>query len=92
MKTFIKEHWGLMTILFVVFGLVILLCSTQERRKVGGVVYEHNVTADRTGYRTYSTIIKTDDGYIEEKTGLDVYTAPVGSRVYIEVTRAKHKK
>ena len=92
MKTFIKEHWGLMTILFVVFGLVILVCSTQERKQMGGVVLEHNVTADKYGSRTYSTIIKTDDGYIEEKTGLDVYTAPVGSRVYIEVTRAKHKK
>ena len=92
MKTFIKEHWGLITILFVVFGLVILVCSTQERKQMGGVVLEHNVTADKYGSRTYSTIIKTDDGYIEEKTGLSLYATPVGNRVYIEVVRLKHKK
>ena len=89
MKTFIKEHWGLMTILFVVFGLVILVCSTQERKQVGGVVVAHNVTAGSSGHRTYSTIVKTDDGYVEEETGLSLYAAPIGSRVYIEVVRAK---
>ena len=92
MKTFIKEHWGLMTILFVVFGLVILVCSTQERKQVGGVVVAHNVTAGSSGHRTYSTIVKTDDGFIEEEIGLDLYAIPVGSRVTIEVTRSKHKK
>ena len=92
MKEFIKENWWWLLIVVFFVGCITFVCSTQERRKVGGVVYEHNVTSDKTGYRTYSTIIKTDDGYIEEKTGLDVYTAPVGSRVYIEVTRAKHKK
>ena len=91
MKTFIKEHWGMLTILFLAFGFLILICSTQERRKVGGEVVTHNVTASSSGYRTYSTIVKTDDGFIEEETGLELYAVPVGSRVTIEVTRAKHK-
>lgn len=48
---------------------------------VTGVVIEHNVTADRYGDRTYSTIIKTDDGYIVEKVGLAYYAKPIGSRI-----------
>jgi hypothetical protein len=92
MKEFIRYNWGWLLLVGLFFAFIILITSTVERRNVGGVVYEHNVTADRTGYRTYSTIVKTDDGYIEEKTGLNLYTIPVGNRVTIEVTRTKHKK
>ena len=92
MKEFIKENWWWLIFAFGFLGVFILALSTQERREVGGVVYEHNVTADKYGSRTYSTIVKTDDGFIEEEIGLDLYAIPVGSRVTIEVIRAKHKK
>jgi len=92
MKDFIRNYWGWLLMVVVLLGFVVFITATVERRNVGGVILEHNVTADRTGYRTYSTIVKTDDGYIEEKTGLQLYAVPVGNRVTIEVTRTKHKK
>jgi len=58
-----------------------------EEREVGAVVMEHYVTADRHGARTYSTIIKTDDGFIEEVTGLGVFTAKQGGRVRVKLKR-----
>lgn len=92
MKDFIRNYWGWLLLIVVLLGFIIFITSTVERREVGGVVIEHNVTADKTGYRTYSTIVKTDDGFIEEETGLKSYVVPVGERITIEVTRTKRKK
>ena len=92
MREHIKENWGWLLLIAIFLGFVIFITATVERRNVGGVVVEHNVTADKYGSRTYSTIVKTDDGYVEEKTGLNLYTIPVGNRVTIEVTRVKRKK
>jgi hypothetical protein len=52
---------------------------------------EHNVTVNRYGDRTYTTLIRTDDGFIIEKEGLNYYTVPTGSRVTIEVRRPKKR-
>ena len=92
MKDFIRNYWGWLLPIVILLGVVVFIISTVERRNVGGVVLEHNVTADKTGHRTYSTIVKTDDGFIEEETGLKTYVVPVGERVTIEVTRTKTKK
>ena len=92
MKDFIRNYWGWLLLIVVLLGFVVFVTTTVERRNVGGVVVEHNVTADKYGARTYSTIVKTDDGFIEEETGLNLYTIPVGERVTIEVTRTKRKK
>ncbi len=92
MKDFIRNYWGWLLPIVLLLAVVVFIISTIERRNVGGVVLEHNVTADKTGYRTYSTIVKTDDGFIEEETGLKTYVVPVGERVTIEVTRTKRKK
>jgi hypothetical protein len=91
MKEFIKEYrgWLLAIAIGLVFLLLILL--TTERRNVGGVVFEHVVTGNGHGTDRYVTIIKTDDGYIEEQRGLKLYVIPVGERVTIEVTRTKRK-
>ena len=92
MRDFIRNYSVWIILIVVLLGFVAFLNATIERRNVGGVVVEHNVTADKYGSRTYSTIVKTDDGYVEEKTGLNLYTIPVGERVTVEVTRTKHKK
>ena len=92
MKDFIRNYWGWLLLTLVFLGMVVAITATVERRNVGGVVVEHNVTADKQGARTYSTIVKTDDGFIEEETGLKLYVVPVGERVTIEVTRTKRKK
>ena len=61
----------------------------KENKIVGGVVIGHELVSDKYGDRTYITIIKTDDGYIEEKTGLSSYAIPENKRVIIEVYRWK---
>ena len=91
MKDFIRNYWGWLLLIVVLLAFIGFITATVERRNVGGVVVEHNVTADKTGHRTYSTIVKTDDGFIEEETGLKTYVVPVGERVTIEVTRTKNK-
>lgn len=87
----IKENKWMFIIGVLIIGWLIFLASLYEFRQVGGVVYEHNVTANRHGNRTYSTLVKTDDGYVEEQKGLSLYVIPVGSRVTIEVKRLKNK-
>ena len=91
MRDFIRNYWGWLLMILFFLGFIIFIQTTIEVRNVGGVVYEHNVIANRHGEARYSTIVKTDDGYIEEKTGLNIYVVPVGERVTIEVTRTKHK-
>jgi hypothetical protein len=60
-----------------------------EIKVVNGVVIGHELVSNKYGDRTYITIIKTDDGYIEEKTGLSWYAIPENKRVHIEVCRYK---
>jgi hypothetical protein len=95
MKDFFKYNPVFATILFIIllfFGIGISYdLITNENRPMGAVVLEHDVTADRYGDRTYITIIRTDDGFIIEKTGLKYYTIPTGSRVTIEVRRPKKR-
>ena len=93
MKQFIKDN----TILFTVICIFLLFLGigisydliTYENRPMGAVVLEHNVTADRYGDRTYTTIVRTDDGIIAEKKGLKYYVIPIGNRITIEVRRPK---
>jgi hypothetical protein len=80
--------WILMAIFFIVFFTVAL--ASMERVSVSGTVIEHNVTADKGGRRIYSTIVRSDDGLIEEVVGLKTYIVPVGSRVRYEKTRYKY--
>jgi len=89
MKEFIRYNWGWVLLTLVAVGFMLAILLTTETREVGGVVYEHVVTANGHGQNRYVTIVKTDDGFIEEKKGLKLYTTPVGSRVTIEVTRTK---
>ena len=91
MKDFIRNYWGWLLMIVFFLGFIILIQATVERRNVGGVVFEHVVTGNGHGTDRYVTIIKTDDGYIEEQRGLKLYVIPVGERVTIEVTRTKRK-
>lgn len=87
---FLRRHWPwiLMAVGFiVVIGLAI---ATTENVTVRGTVLEHNVTADKHGERTYSTIVRSDDGLIEEVVGLKTYIIPVGGKVSYEKTRYKY--
>ena len=90
MKRYIFYHLSEIIILLVIIltiSLSVYLVSKVEHKKVRGVVVSHNVTSDKYGNRTYSTLVKTEDGYIQEVTDLNVYAIPVGKAVIIEVSR-----
>jgi hypothetical protein len=67
--------------------LFIASCTPAKRKTVEATVLSHAVVSDRHGLRTYITIVRTDDGYIEEKTGLVYYAVRVGNKVKVEVWR-----
>jgi hypothetical protein len=79
--------WLLIAIAFLcIIGLAV---ATTEEVTVRGTVLEHNVTSDKHGKRTYSTIVRSDDGFIDEVIGLDVYIIPVGDKVTYSKQRYK---
>ena len=55
--------------------------------EVKATVVSHVVTSSRNGSATYRTIVKTDDGYVQEMLGLSYYTIPVGTKVKLKVWR-----
>lgn len=93
MITFIKNNFGELLISCLVIMVIATFVANlyyRESKIVNGVVLEHGVTSDKYGDRTYITIIKTDDGFIEEKTGLNWYVTPINQNVKIEVYRWKN--
>ena len=92
MINFIRERIGEIILVSLIAGVIISFAVTvyyKENKIVGGVVIGHELVSNKYGDRTYITIIKTDDGYIEEKTGLNSYAIPENKRVIIEVYRWK---
>jgi hypothetical protein len=95
MLTFIKNNFGELFISCLVIMIIVTFVANlyyRESKIVNGVVLEHGVTSDKYGDRTYITIIKTDDGFIEEKTGLNWYVTPINQNVKVEVYRWKNIK
>ena len=95
MLTFIKNNFGELLIsclVIMVIATFVVNLYYRESKIVNGVVLEHGVTSDKYGDRTYITIIKTDDGFIEEKTGLNWYVTPINQNVKVEVYRWKKIK
>ena len=93
MITFIKNNFGELFISCLVIMVIATFVANlyyREGKIVNGVVLEHGVTSDKYGDRTYITIIKTNDGFIEEKTGLNWYVTPINQNVKIEVYRWKN--
>ena len=86
----IKHIWIILLGLIVI-GFCTLFYYT-EKYTVKGIVKDHNVTADRMGNRTYSTIIICDDGYIREENGLNYYVLPIGSTAEIKLVRLNFNK
>ena len=62
-------------------------CLKEVHMKV--TIIDHVVTADKMGNRTYSTIVRAEDGMIQEKTGLGFYAIPKGTKVMTTVYRNK---
>lgn len=72
-------------ILLVIITLFCLGCAKEV--EVKATILDHTVTSDRYGDRTYITIVRTEDGYIRELTGLKYYTIPEGDKINIKVYR-----
>lgn len=69
--------------------LTMLICGCMKEVKVRATILEHTITADRYGERTYVTVVKTDDGYVQELTGMSFYGIPVGKTITITVNRSE---
>lgn len=75
-------------ILFIgIFFYIGTRISNVESKLVKATILEHSVIGDRHGNRTYITIVKTDDGYVQELTGLVHYSKPIGSTFTLKVWR-----
>ena len=67
--------------------LILSLMSCREEKMVQSTIVSHEVVSNKEGGRTYITIVKTDDGYVEEMLGLSYYAIPVGTKVKVKVWR-----
>lgn len=73
------------TIIISFLGFLIWWGSNIERVEIGATVLSHAVTTKGrdNNNRVYITIIKRDDGVIQELTGLKYYVLSEGSRVVV---------
>jgi hypothetical protein len=92
MISFLKRNWWWLLIGILYLVIIGLALVTTEKVTMRGTVLEHNVTSDKHGKRTYSTIVRSDDGFIDEVICLDVYIIPVGSKVIYQKNRTKPLK
>ncbi|CAB4125752.1 hypothetical protein UFOVP54_219 [uncultured Caudovirales phage] len=74
-------------VLIAAAAIMMTSCMKEVHMKV--TIIDHVVTADKMGNRTYSTIVRAEDGMIQEKTGLGFYVIPKGTEVMTTVYRAK---
>lgn len=62
----------------LILATALMMSSCYKEKKRSAIVLDHVVTANKDGFRTYSTIVKTTDGKIREVTGLSYYVVPKG--------------
>ena len=77
----------MLKIIMLLLSICLLSMGCPEKSKVRAIVLSHVVTSDKTGTATYRTIVKTEDGYIQELRGLKFYIIPEGKTITIEVYR-----
>jgi len=75
---------GIILVSIWVFIGIESIVSRTKKVKVYGTVVSHHITNDRSGNPTYYTIIKTDDGQIMTKKGLNYFIIKEDDRVVID--------
>lgn len=75
--------------IILMFTLLFVLSGCMEEVNVNATVVAHAITSDKMGDRTYITVIKTDDKYVQELTGIKYYDIPVGKTFSVKVFRPK---
>ena len=77
----------------IITGLLITCYKLKENydnhlKMINAIIVSHpNLVMDRYHKIEYITLIKTDDGYIEEIKGIGYYSLPIGSRISISLYR-----
>jgi hypothetical protein len=81
-----KAFRGIVVVLLIAAAAILITsCVKEVQMKV--TVIDHVVTADRMGNRIYSTIVRAEDGTIQEFIGLGFYVIPKGTEVMATVYR-----
>ena len=83
----IRNNWLWVTLAAICSFMIYLVVITTEYKNVNGVIINHLVTSDRGGNAYYYSIVKSEDGYIDEVEGLRVYSMPVGTSINYRVER-----
>jgi hypothetical protein len=71
----------------VLLAATLVSCKQELQMKV--TIISHAVTANKMGERTYSTVVRAEDGIVDEKVGLQWYAKPIGSTSIATVYREK---
>jgi hypothetical protein len=75
------DYWWAILLLFIIAIITLIEVYTEERQ-IGATVIEHHVVGHQ--HRTeYSTLVQTDDGYLQTLSDLNSYVVPVNGRVWI---------
>jgi len=89
MMTLFRKYGILLLIVTVVMLFVVAILKT-DFVTVTGTVIEKSTTSDRDGYNIkHYVVIKSDDGFLEQKQGLHFCQYKVGDRIRYETTRTK---
>jgi hypothetical protein len=87
--TLFRKYGILLLIVTVVMLFVVAILKT-DFVTVTGTVIEKSTTSDRDGYNIkHYVVIKSDDGFLEQKQGLHFCQYKVGDRIRYETTRTK---
>lgn len=80
----IKLVIGIILVSICVSTCTKYIVSRTKKVKVYGTVVSHHITNNKDGDPTYYTIIKTDDGRIMTKRGLNYYVIKEDDRIVID--------
>ncbi len=69
-----------MRLIYIISLSLLWGCNCKDKL-IGGFVISHVVTSDKYGNATYRTVIRCDDGYIRERTGLNFFSREINTHV-----------
>jgi hypothetical protein len=83
------DYWWAIFGAFIIILIALINIYTEERQ-IGATVIEHNVVGHRNNTE-YSTLVRTDDGYLQTLQDLNSYVVPINGRVWITKRVLKRK-
>lgn len=67
--------------------LLWIFVGCMQWKTVNGIIMEHHFNPRGLNDTQYITLIKTDDGFVEEQYGTGTYIIPIGQKVSVKVLR-----